>query len=66
MLVKAPCWGRYACRSFYFKDTLYPLQKDIFHCMGLALAIHLFRIRINFVEILLYLSLLRPSIQVGL
>ena len=42
------------------------LQKEIFHCMGLMLDIHLFRIKLNFVEILLYLSLLHPSIQVGL
>ena len=42
------------------------LQKDIFHCMGLVLDIHLFRIKLNFVEILLYLSLLYLSIQVGL
>ena len=41
------------------------LQKDIFHCMVLVLDIHLFRIKLNFVEILLYLSLLHPSIQVG-
>ena len=41
------------------------LQKDIFHCMGLVLDIHLFRIKLNFAEILLYLSLLHPSIQVG-
>ena len=34
--------------------------------MGLMLDIHLFRIKLNFVEILLYLSLLHPSIQVGL
>ena len=33
---------------------------------GLMLDIHLFRIKLNFVEILLYLSLLHPSIQVGL
>ena len=42
------------------------LQKDIFHCMGLVLDIHLFCIKLNFVEILLYLSLLHPSIRVGL
>ena len=42
------------------------LQKEIFHCMGLMLDIHIFRIKLNFVEILLYLSLLHPSIQVGL
>ena len=33
---------------------------------GLVLDIHLFRIKLSFVEILLYLSLLHPSIQVGL
>ena len=34
--------------------------------MGSVLDIHLFRIKLNFVEILLYLALLHPSIQVGL
>ena len=34
--------------------------------MGPVLDIHLFRIKLNLVEILLYLSLLHPSIQVGL
>ena len=44
------------------------LQKEIFHCMGLMLDIHLFRIKLNFVEILLYLPShpTDPSIQVGL
>ena len=33
---------------------------------GAYVDIYLFRIKLNFVEILLYLSLLHPSIQVGL
>ena len=33
------------------------LQKEIFHCMGLMLDIHLFRIKLNFVEILQSVSL---------
>ena len=42
------------------------VAKGDIHCMGLMLDIHLFRIKLNFVEILLYLSLLHHSIQVGL
>ena len=42
------------------------LQKDICHCMGPVLDIHLFRIKLNLAGILLYLALLHPSIQVRL
>ena len=42
------------------------LQKDVFQCTGPVLDIQLFRINLNFVEILLYLALLHPNIQVEL
>ena len=41
------------------------LQKDICHCMGPVLDIHLFRIKLNLAGILLYLAFYIPVLKLG-